>query len=415
MNSNLIKLDPGLLCKKTKELEDFLFERIINQPRAVRCVVSAYDKFNSPLWRYEKPMLAALFLGPSGVGKTYIAEMLAEYFFDDPAAFTKIECANYVERHEISKLLGAPPGYLGYNEPPLLSQRNIEMPAIQHAKMTLIKTDTKARWLNKEVEKARQKCLKSISNDQIEAKSLIQAYTQKVEEFQNYVFEKIKDLPLISIILFDEIEKANPSLHNFLLEVTSKGRTHLGNGQETLFYNSFIFMTSNIGYQAIADFLRGKRGMGFSSDKTIMTGKDPIYEDVMAEVRKTFDPAFLGRIEENIVVFKPLSKEKLNEIMNLQITAMITALNKTYPVKLEIDECVKNFILEKASDHPEYGARLLNDKIDKYIKKPLARLINSGQILKGDEILINLENDQVVFSKYPSVKILDSVFEIPVK
>ena len=89
--NSFTQLDPNILCEQTKELEDFLYERIINQSRAVKCVVSAYDQFNSPLRQYEKPILSALFLGPSGVGKTYVAEMLAEYFFDNPNAFTKIE------------------------------------------------------------------------------------------------------------------------------------------------------------------------------------------------------------------------------------------------------------------------------------------------------------------------------------
>src|SRR3989339_677197 len=100
IDKDLVRLDPDILCEQTKELEDFLLERIVNQSRAVKCVVSAYDQFNSPLRQCGKPILSALFLGPSGVGKTYIAEMLAQYFFDDPAAFTKIECANYAERHE---------------------------------------------------------------------------------------------------------------------------------------------------------------------------------------------------------------------------------------------------------------------------------------------------------------------------
>lgn len=413
MGSKFIKLDSDLLCEKTKELEDFLSKKIINQPRAINCVVSAYDKFNSPLWYPKKPILTALFLGPSGVGKTYIAEMLAEYFFDDPTAFTKIECANYAERHDISKLLGAPPGYIGYNESALLSQANIDMPAIQYAQKILIKTDKEAWRLNKEIKKIEERFFNPAANADIGA--LKKIYAQKMTEFQNYVFWKIKDVPLISIILFDEIEKAHQSLYHFLLEVTSKGRTRLGNGKETVFYSSFIFMTSNIGCQSIANFLKGKRSIGFSNDKTIAAGKDPIYEDVMADVRKTFDPAFLGRIEENIVVFKPLSKEKLNEIMNLQIAALITDLSRAHPVKLEIGECVKNFILEKATDHPEYGARLLNDKIDKYIKNPLTRLINSRQILKGDRILVNLENDKVVFSKDPSVKFLDSALKKPAK
>ncbi|MDO8574922.1 MAG: AAA family ATPase [bacterium] len=406
------ELDCDLLCEQTKELEDFLSEKIVNQPRAVKCVVSAYDQFNSPLRRYEKPILSALFLGPSGVGKTYIAEMLAEYFFDDPAAFTKIECANYVERHEISKLLGAPPGYIGHNESPLLSQSNIEMTAIQHAQMTLVKTDKEARRLNKEIEKARQKCLESTNQ---ESNSLMRAYMQTVNQFQSYVFEKTKDVPLISIILFDEIEKAHSSLHHFLLEVTSKGRTRLGNGEETFFYNSFIIMTSNVGSRSIAEIVKGKKEIGFAREETLSSGEDEIYTRAMLELKKMFTTEFLGRIEKNIVVFRNLSRDDIRKIMDTQINDLLISLGKTFPIELIVEGEVKSFVLEKAGDHPEYGARLINDKIDKYIKEPLSRLINSGQIIKGDRVFVSLENGNVVFLKENIAIALSQAVKTPAK
>ena len=391
------KLDPDILCEQTKELEDFLLERIINQQRAIKCVVSAYDKFNSPLWQLEKPILSALFLGPSGVGKTYIAEMLAEYFLDDPTAFTKIECANYVERHEISKLLGAPPGYIGYNELPILSQNNIELPAIQHAQMALMKTDKEAQRLSKEIEKARQNCLKS--TNKLESNSLMQIYMQKIKEFQSYISEKTEDVPIISIILFDEIEKAHPSLHHFLLEVTSKGRTRLGNGEETLFYNSFIIMTSNAGSRSIAEMVKGKKEIGFIREKTEKSGENPIYDCAMLELKKMFTTEFLGRIEKNIVVFKNLSDDDIKKIIDIQLNDLSIFLTKNFPFELIISDEAKEFILEKASDHPEYGARLVSDKSDKHIKEPLARMINTGQIVTGCKIFANLENGNIVFLK----------------
>ena len=397
LTNGFTQLDPNILCEQTKELEDFLYERIINQPRAVKCVVSAYDQFNSPLRRYEKPILSALFLGPSGVGKTYVAEMLAEYFFDNPNAFTKIECANYAERHEISKLLGAPPGYIGHKELPLLSQENIGMPAIQYIKTNLIKTDKEAYQLNIKAEKARQKCLES--TNQQEASSLMQLYMQKFAKLQNYIFEKIKDIPLVSIILFDEIEKAHPSLHHFLLEVTSKGRTRLGNGEETLFYNSFIIMTSNAGSRSIAEIVKGKKEIGFAREKAAKLDEDIIYDRAMLELKKLFTTEFLGRIEKNIVVFKNLSEDDVKKIINIQLNNLLTFLAKNFPFELIISDEAKEFILEKASDHPEYGARLINDKIDKYIKEPLARMINTDQIVEGCRIFANLENNDIVFLK----------------
>ena len=129
-----------------------------------------------------------------------------------------------------------------------------------------MKTDKEAQRLSKEIEKARQNCLKS--TNKLESNSLMQIYMQKIKEFQSYISEKTEDVPIISIILFDEIEKAHPSLHHFLLEVTSKGRTRLGNGEETLFYNSFIIMTSNAGSRSIAEMVKGKKEIGFIREKT---------------------------------------------------------------------------------------------------------------------------------------------------
>ncbi len=391
------KLNPDTLCEQTKKLENFLSEKIISQPRAIKCVVSAYDKFNSLLWQTGKPILSALFLGPSGVGKTYIAEILAEYFFDNPAAFTKIECANYVERQEISKLLGAPPGYIGYNEMPLLSQNNIELPAIQHAQLTLVKTDKEARRLSKEMEKIRQKYMKSTS--QLEANSLMRDYTQKVNQFQNYFFKKTKDVPVISIILFDEIEKAHSSLHHFLLEVTSKGKTRLGNGEETLFCNSFIIMTSNVGSRSIAEIVKGKKEIGFIKGKRLNSGEDEIYTRAILELKKIFSTEFLGRIKKDIIVFENLNRSDVKKIIDIQLRDALSSLAKTFPIELTVSGEAKDLILEKSGDHPEYGARLISDKIDKYIREPLSRMINSGQILKNDKISVNLENGNIVFLK----------------
>lgn len=400
-----VKLDPALFCEQSKELLDFLQSKIINQSRAIYRIVDAFDHFYSPLWKPGKPLFAGLFPGPSGVGKTYMAEVLAEYLFDNPAALTKIECANYRQDHQTSRLIGAPPGYLGYydpqnpnyrgSNPPLLAQESIDRPAIEYFKERLFRTDKKALALKEEIDKIQ----KSKIHDPAAIQTVYLLLRQKMNELANYIAEKIKNYPLFSIILFDEIERANSSLFDFILEITDKGRNTLGNGDETVFYNSFIFMTSNLGQKAIADFLKGKRGIGFSSDKAILESQDPIYEGVMSEVRKTFDPAFIGRIEENIVVFEPLSREKLEKIMALEINELITTLSKKYPIEIIIDGAVKNFILEKACDHPEYGARLIKGKINKYLVKPLGRLINSGQLLKGDRVSANLENGEICFIK----------------
>jgi len=379
------KLDPDILCEQTKELEDFLLERIINQQRAIKCVVSAYDKFNSPLWQLEKPILSALFLGPSGVGKTYIAEMLAEYFLDDPTAFTKIECANYVERHEISKLLGAPPGYIGYNELPILSQNNIELPAIQHAQMALMKTDKEAQRLSKEIEKARQNCLKS--TNKLESNSLMQIYMQKIKEFQSYISEKTEDVPIISIILFDEIEKAHPEVFNILLQVLDEGRLTDAKGRVVNFRNTIIVLTSNIGSQ----FIEKMEAMGFSNN----TGKDD-YSEVKNKVTEAlkdyFRPEFLNRLDD-ILVFDVLSRETIRQIVSIQID-LITKRLLEKEININIaDEALE--YLGKEGYNPSYGARPLKRLIQTSVLNPIASLIVSRAVIKGDTINVSIKDGKL--------------------
>lgn len=394
-------LDTSLICEQTKELGDFLSERVINQERATKCIVSAYDAFSSPLWQPEKPILSALFLGPSGVGKTFLPEVLAEYFFESPLALTKIECANYAEKHEVAKLIGSPPGYIGYDDPPLLSQENINAPAIEYIQNNLIRTDRKAKELYKELEGLKRQ-FEEADNQQA-AKFLLQQLRQKQVQFQACIIEKTKNKPQFSIILFDEIEKAHSALHHFLLEVTSKGRTRLGNGEESFFYFSFIFMTSNAGSRAIAELVRGKTEVGFTKE-TLGTGENPIYTRAMSELKKIFTTEFLGRLEKNIVVFRNLSQEDIKKIIDIKISNLLTRLSKTFPIELIISNEVKELILKKSSDHPEYGARLVEDKIDKYLKEPLGRLINSGQIDKGDGVYVKTVEDKTIFVKDNMIK-----------
>ncbi len=404
------KLDASRFCEQAKELEDFLKSRVINQERAVNCIVASYDYYLSPLKKQEGPLLSALFLGPSGVGKTYFSELLAEYFFEDPKAFTKVECAGYQENHEIARLIGSPVGYIGYDHPsdtryfnpPLLAQEKIDWPAVRYAQSKILRHDARAKELSTGIKRLEEQIREVDDAQTIEG--LNRLLHGKIMELNQHVRNKIREQPLISIVLFDEFEKANPALYNFLLEATSKGTTTLSNGNQTSFYNSFIFMTSNIGSQTIARILSGKQNIGFLTPKTSEIAGDSIYKHVMVELKKYFNPEFLGRIEKDIVVFNPLLKSELIQIMNLRIVELLNGLERTYPVELIIDDAVKNFVLSKATDHPEYGARLIKSKIEKYLEEPLGRLINSQQILPGDRVFVELENNKTVFLKDPTVK-----------
>lgn len=290
--------------------------------------------------------------------------------------------------------------------PALLDQNNIEKYASNYVKQLLQKNDKKLHGLIHEINKFDEELTGIRDQNMLEA--AVARRNKKVTEMNKYIDDQVQRYSLYSIILFDEIERANPSLYDFLLAIADTGRSMMGNGSETFFYKSFIFMTSNIGHRAIADILKGKTDLGFVSKKSCATGGDPIYENVMAEVRKIFDPAFIGRIEDEIVVFKPLSPWDLKEIMELQLNMLINRFKFFYSLNIEICNEVKDFIIEKSCDHPELGARLIKKKIKYYIENPLGKIINSGQISKNEKIIIGLEKTEIFFAKYPHLKTLAS-------
>lgn len=396
--NNPEQLNPDRLGGEALRLETFLRGKLIGQPRAVENVIANYDYSLSPLREPKGPLMAALYLGPSGVGKTYMPELLAEYLFGSREAFTKIECAKFQEAHQLSFLIGAPPGYLGYNHPndpryknpPLLDQEMINRFAVRN----FLKTDRTVRDKQNRIKVAKQQLARETDPvKRMEITAFIDREAISLDAYAGYAIDRQRKM---SIILFDEIEKAHPALFNFLLEVTSTGRTTLDNGSETTFYNSFVIMTSNLGSRSIAKQIKGQSKIGFSSGSKL---SESIYDVAMGEVRKFFAPEFLGRIEDNIVVFNPLDREKLAEIRDLQMKDLMGRLAAEFPVDVGVAPEVVRFILEKSIDHPEYGARLIEHKIRKYLERPMARMINSRQIKRGDIIMVKLDGGEIVFER----------------
>lgn len=419
------RLDSDSYCEEVGELRDFLESKMIGNGRAINRVALKYDHYLSPLWMPQKPIGSFMFLGPSGVGKTFLPELLAEYFFDDKTALTVVECGSYQERHEIARLLGSPPGYLGYDDtsssrrrnPPLLDQSCIDSFATEKFTEDLLKYDAEAKRLTndishlaRELEKKRAEIAATLiekrDNEATELRTLKRAeitlgmlLEEKQEAYTKYASSRLRGERLISIVLFDEIEKAHPDIYNFLLEITAKGRTRLGSGKETSFVNTFLFMTGNLGSRAIADIVKGKRRMGIQPEvsKEAEDGRDAVYDTAMAAARKHFAPEFLGRIADDIVVFRPLKMAELAAIAGLNFDELMEKLKKDFPVDIEIEAEVKEFIIGEATDHPEFGARLLKNKLAKYLEEPLARMINSHEIEVGEKIIAVLEGRKVVF------------------
>ena len=313
---------------KLKNLEKTLHQRVIGQNEAVEAVAKAIRRGRVGLKDPNRPIGSFLFLGPTGVGKTELSKALAESLFGKEDAMIRIDMSEFMEGHSVSKLIGSPPGYVGYDEGGQLT-------------------------------------------------------------------EKIRRNPY-SVILFDEIEKAHPDVMNMLLQILDDGRLTDNNGRTVNFKNTVIIMTSNIGARKITD----RKTFGFATGKTTEENEEnkkeyeDIKKDVMAELKKEFRPEFINRIDE-IIVFHKLQNEEIKQIIDIMLKQVINRLEKQ-DIKIEIDEKVKDKILEKGVD-TNYGARPLKRAIQTMLEDKIAESILDGKVKKGKKSTIDVdENGEIV-------------------
>jgi ATP-dependent Clp protease ATP-binding subunit ClpC len=286
--------------KKLLNIEEELHKRIVGQDEAVKAVANAIRRSRTGIKDPKRPIGSFIFLGPTGVGKTELARALAEFLFGNEDALIRIDMSEYMEKFNVSKLIGAPPGYVGYEEGGILT-------------------------------------------------------------------EKIRKRPY-SVVLLDEIEKAHPDVFNILLQIMDNGVITDSLGHKVSFKNAVIIMTSNIGAKLIS---KGK-SIGFVQSEDKENEYKNMKELLMDELKKVFNPEFLNRIDE-IVVFKPLTKEEMSKILDLLLSRLQERLLKKN-IEIVVDEEVKKFLLEKGFDE-YYGARPLQRVLQKYIEDAIAEEI----------------------------------------
>lgn len=410
------------------ELLEFMMKNIKGQDQVLKNLVDAIEVHESGLFTESRPIYVGLFLGPSGVGKTLMAEVLAEYWFGSRKAFTKVPCEAYSEEHAIAKLIGSPAGYVGHwhpndprgeGTPPILWQENIDRFAVDADPEMAKRRDAFDNELQKEMFMG-QKILALVRERFDEHINPQLSKEQKAEQFEKKLALLAEEYMRIdkrvaklfyeqdfykvprprSVILFDEIEKASPTLHNILLNVIDKAELQLANGMVTKFDNSVILMTSNISSKAIAGVLSAKQKMGFAPEKDSQSkDKDKldkeIYEKSMEAAYNFFPPEFLARIDR-ISVFRPLSEETMREILDVELGRFQTAVLGSLPLLLQVDKETKEFILKEATDRPQNGARLIKLKINKYLRKQICRLKNKKLLKEGDILKITLSEDKKI-------------------
>jgi ATP-dependent Clp protease ATP-binding subunit ClpA len=326
-------LDPNRRSGDASEFETALRRRIVGQDLAVEKVVEIYQMFLAGLNPPGRPVGNLLFLGPTGSGKTRVVESLAESLFGDPKALIKIDCAEFQHSHEIAKLIGSPPGYLGHREThPLLTQE-----------------------------------------------ALNQWHTDKLK---------------LSILLFDEIEKASDALWQLLLGILDKATLTLGDNRRVDLSQCLIVMTSNLGAAEMSDLVGG--GMGFGPKSPFVDAKldDKMTRTAQEAARRKFSPEFMNRIDK-VVVFKTLRPEHLEQILEIELGMVQQRILQATGNNQFVFSCtsaVKQFLLKEGTD-PKYGARHLKRAIERHVVFPLANLVATGQVKLGDFIRIDIEPD----------------------
>jgi len=335
------KLDPSQTGHEAEKLHSDLRKRVVGQDDAVDQIVNIYQTFLAGMTSPGRPIGNFLFLGPTGTGKTRLVEAAAESLVGDARSVLKIDCAEFQHSHEIAKLIGSPPGYLGHREThPLLSQ----------------------------------------------------------EVLNQYHTEKVK----ISFVLFDEIEKASDALWNLLLGVLDKGVLTLGDNRRVDFSRAMIFMTSNLGASEMSSILRPNLGFA-ASDVERRTSSGVADDNLNSKVaragveaaRRKFTPEFMNRIDK-VVVFNSLGTEELSRILSIELNQLqqrIFNAASTTPFVFNVTRDAREFLLREGTDM-KYGARHLKRAIERTVVQPLSNLIASDQVHGGDLLRIDYDPDQ---------------------
>ena len=354
--NNYCFLDPKVKSAQAQEFDERLSTLIIGQETAVGSMGNLYQMFLAGMNQSNRPLGALLFLGPTGSGKTRVVEAAAEILFGDRDAVIKIDCAEFQHSHEIAKLVGSPPGYLGHRETsPLLTQENLD-------------------------------------------------------RFQT------EEAPL-SLVLFDEIEKASDSLWRLLLGILDKATLTLGDNRRVDFSRSLIVMTSNLGARDISELIEGR--IGFAAplqpnqrEKSELAMDEKIQRTAVQAASRNFAPEFMNRLDK-VVVFHSLNEQHLRQILELELLALQGRILRSARTKFffNCSDSVKEVLLREGMDS-RYGARHLKRSIERLLVMPMSNLVASGQVGLGDSIDVDLDHNgfDISFARHARLTRIDNSF-----
>jgi len=336
-------LDPEQKSPRAQDFEERLSARIVGQERAVRRMSGLYQIFLAGMNPVNRPIGTMLFLVPTGSGKTRVIEAAAEVLYGDANAIVKIDCAEFQHSHEIAKLIGSPPGYLGHRETsPMLTQENLD-----------------------------------------------RMHTDELK---------------LSLVLFDEIEKASDSLWQLLLGILDKATLTLGDNRRVDFSRTMVILTSNLGAREMSELISG--GIGFAPAKGAKNPNDTevdqkIYRTAVESARRKFSPEFMNRIDK-VVVFRSLKEHHLRQILDLELQSVQDRIMLSAGTKFvfQCSDTAKDMLMKEGLDF-KYGARHLKRAVERFLVYPLSNLVATGQIGLGDLVHVDVDKQthKLIFSK----------------
>jgi ATP-dependent Clp protease ATP-binding subunit ClpA len=347
---NRIPLNPEKKSPRAEEFENKLGALIVGQERAVRRISGLYQIFLAGMQNPGRPIGTMLFLGPTGSGKTRVVEAAAEVLFDDPNAVVKVDCAEFQHSHEIAKLIGSPPGYLGHRETaPMLTQENLDKYHTEADKLTFV--------------------------------------------------------------LFDEIEKASDALWQLLLGILDKATLTLGDNRKVDFSHCMIFLTSNLGAKEMSELITGSIGFAPARGKGLVQDDvdQKIYRTASEAAKRKFSPEFMNRIDK-VVVFRSLKDYHLKQILELELGLVQNRIMKGTGEKFVFSctEEAKKFLLDEGIDF-KYGARHLKRSIERFLVYPISNLVATAQVSTGDMVMVDFDSSsgKLTFTKEEGGALID--------
>jgi ATP-dependent Clp protease ATP-binding subunit ClpB len=347
---NRVPLNPDMKSPRAQDFETRLGSLIVGQERAVRRISGLYQIYLAGMQHPGRPIGTMLFLGPTGSGKTRVVEAAAEVLFNDNNAVVKIDCAEFQHSHEIAKLIGSPPGYLGHRETaPMLTQENLDK------------------------------------------------YHNETDK--------------LTFVLFDEIEKASDALWQLLLGILDKATLTLGDNRKVDFSHCMIFLTSNLGAKEMSELITGSIGFAPARGKGMMEDDvdQKIYRTASEAAKRKFSPEFMNRIDK-VVVFRSLKEYHLRQILELELAQVQNRIMKGTGEKF-VFKCTdeaKKFLLDEGIDF-KYGARHLKRSIERFLVYPISNLVATEQVATGDLVLIDYDGatGKLVFTKEEGGALVD--------